>query len=269
MNNDNNNENNNIVKPTLVDLNAVHIENTDNLLSRERDNIVSASIQANQAIDKNMATEVNNQIHINNSMTTKKKFVIIFSILILVIGAVLCFFLFKDLLKPEEKEIKTTTTVSASTEFKNKLFESTKVRRFENDSYVFFILSDQYNKYILLDKNKSLYDVGVITLSDSSISLLSNNNYVYDISFNDTSILLNNTKLSYNDSEFKYYRSDNELLLINATPDMEKAFYFTSLGECKEDTFIEMTSEIILSSGEVFAKNGDNLLHNEIELVLQ
>ena len=51
MNNQDNRENN-IVNPELVDLNKIQVDKQDNMLNRERSNIVSASIQANNAIDE-------------------------------------------------------------------------------------------------------------------------------------------------------------------------------------------------------------------------
>ena len=71
MNNNNQNNNDNIVTPTQVNLNNVQVDpNQDNFLNRERENIVSATIQANQAIDKTQAKEVNNEFKIkkNNSL---------------------------------------------------------------------------------------------------------------------------------------------------------------------------------------------------------
>ena len=65
MNNNENNNNNNIVKPIQVNTNNTNTNySQDNFLNRERENIVSATIQANQSINKTEAKEVNNEIKI-------------------------------------------------------------------------------------------------------------------------------------------------------------------------------------------------------------
>ena len=84
MNNQDNRENN-IVNPELVDLNKVQVENQDNMLNRERSNIVSASIQANNAIDEKKALDVNNEIKIKKVNPIVKILVIIFAFILILI----------------------------------------------------------------------------------------------------------------------------------------------------------------------------------------
>ena len=81
MNNQDNRENN-IVNPELVDLNKVQVDKQDNMLNRERSNIVSASIQANNAIDEKKALDVNNEINIIRVNRILIILVIIFSFIL-------------------------------------------------------------------------------------------------------------------------------------------------------------------------------------------
>ena len=85
MNNQDNRENN-IVNPELVDLNKVQVNNQDNMLNRERSNIVSASIQANNAIDEKKALDVNNEIKLKKVNPIVKILVIIFAFILAGIG---------------------------------------------------------------------------------------------------------------------------------------------------------------------------------------
>lgn len=269
MNNENRNDNSNIVKPQLVDLNAVQVNNSDNLLSRERDNIVSASIQANQAINKEMATEVNNQIHIDNSINPKKKIVIILSIAILIAGAIGSFVLFSDLLKPEEKIEKTTTTINMNNEFNKHLKDSNSVRKYENDKYVLLILPEKFNSYVLLNKSFISYSSGNVQINDRELLLINPvDSSTNNITIGDTYLTFMDSKLTYNDSEFKYYYDDNELLVINATANMEGAYYINlNSAVSGVSTFIETNTDITLSSGDIFTKTGDNINHNGNTLI--
>lgn len=265
----NNENNNNIVKPQLVDLNAVQVNNSDNLLSRERDNIVSASIQANQAINKEMATEVNNQIHIDSSINPKKKIVIILSIAILIAGAISSFVLFSDLLKPEEKIEKTTTTINMNNEFNKHLKDSNSVRKYENDKYVLLILPEKFNSYVLLNKGFISYSSGNVQINDREILLINPvDSSTNNITIGDTYLTFMDSKLTYNDSEFKYYYNDNELLVINATANMEGAYYINLNSSVSGvSTFIETNTDITLSSGDIYTKTGDTINHNGNTLI--
>ena len=148
MNNNNQNNNDNIVTPTQVNLNNVQVDpNQDNFLNRERENIVSATIQANQAIDKTQAKEVNNEFKIkkNNSLVAT---------LIIGVGLIVAVVLglgVVKLMKEAENygtQDQTTTTTTKLTAFEQSmqyLTNYSKVRKYQNTSYVLMLSPESFD----------------------------------------------------------------------------------------------------------------------------
>ncbi len=233
-----NKNNDHIVKPELVDINKVQKGNVNPTLNQERANIVSASIQANQAIDEKKAKEVNNTIQ--NGKHNKASYVLIVLFLIVVIGCVLIgvYSLSKYLMEDTEKTTTTPTTTKMSEEkrFKSYLNDGTKVRKYQSAHYILLLgkynvdLKEKKNYYLLLqtDENGILSKKdGTYTVNEDEI-LLDNEKFT----FNESGINYGGEVLATKDTEMKYYQYQDSgisyLLLINGTIKGEYAQFIIS-----------------------------------------
>lgn len=74
------------------------------------------------------------------------------------------------------------------------------------------------------------------------------------------------------DSEMKYYTFSNEtnaeLLIINATLNSEVAYYISSRGINSLFKYTEDNNAISLENGEIFTKNGMDIVNNGLTLSL-
>ena len=159
----NNNNNNNIVKPTPVDLNKVERTNNDTFLNRERDNIVSATMQANQAIDKEAAKEVNNRYKIKKQGSYKNLFIVFICFFIAISLGLGALVLMKEAEYKYKQENSTTTTVpttlSPLQREINYLTNTSRTRKYENSYYMLLLspygydLVNNNNFYMLIKNN--------------------------------------------------------------------------------------------------------------------
>ena len=265
MNNENNNQNNdNIVQPQLVDLTKVNVTNDDNLLNRERDNIVSATIQANSAVDEQKAIDVNDQIHIEQGFTKNKKITIGLIIAIVLVASLAIGVLISKVMNSDDSTTTKPIITGAITSFKDRILDGSKVRRVENDSYVMLLLPSKYNKYMLLEKTTGTYTTGVLSI-DNDIKITDGAGTETTLSIAENKLVYNGNMLSYSDGEYKYYMNDSVILLINATMGQEKALYINN-GQEVLDSFVESDTAITLNNGTVFTKNGTDLTIDGITL---
>ena len=145
MNNQDNRENN-IVNPELVDLNKVQVNNQDNMLNRERSNIVSASIQANNAIDEKKALDVNNEIKLKKVNPIVKILVIIFAFILAGIGIFYAMKLVNKIMTYDDP-VTTTTTQTITT-------PTSKIANYTNNTNI--IRDTEFKAYMNKEKNKIL-----------------------------------------------------------------------------------------------------------------
>ena len=218
------------VQPTSV--NAENVDITESHLNgRERDNIVKASIQANNNISEEQVTTVNNQIQIN-----KKKPIIL--LIVLIIIGVAIFFIIKYIPKVTKKYIKTTTTTTVETtttrnvelDVLNYLRDNNKARKFSNDTETLLLLPYGYDlhenvyyyAYISNDNN----EVGTYKLGTDKISLVAIDT-MKEFNIEKGKIKTSTGLLSMNDDIKLYTYKDSNisklLVLSNAT-----AFYLDS-----------------------------------------
>lgn len=281
MNNENNN-NNNYVAPKSVDLNKANLDEASDILNRERTNIVSATLQANSAINVQEAKEVNNAIKV------KKKNPIVNALIVLIclaIGGILIFFVIKyskEFIDSGENKTTTTTTTSLNLHTKvfNYLNDLTKVRKFETSSRILFLLPEDLDivnnnlYYFSIDKNETSVinqSYGTYTIVDESLVL--DTNELFNIT--EGGISNNNVILNIYDDEYKYYYSKSEgynsLLLINGTLRCETSLYLTSDAISTNiivSNFQEDQNAIILNNGMVFNKEDKLLINNNNSLTL-
>ncbi len=275
MNNENNNSNN-YVAPKSVDLNNADLREASDILNRERTNIVSATLQANSAINAEDAKVVNNAIKVKKKNPLINALIVIIS---LIVGGALIFFALKYskefIDKGEEPTTTTTTTrLNMHTKVLNYLTDLSKVRKFETSSRILFLLPGNFDLvnnslyYFSIDKNEASVinqTYGTYTIVDEALVL--DNNERFEIT--EGGISQNDIILNIYDDEYKYYYSKNEgynsLLLINGTLKCETSLYLTS------DTistniimsgYQETQDSIILSNGTVFSKQDKVIVDN-------
>lgn len=280
--NNNNNNNNNYVEPKSVDLNNANLNEASDILNRERTNIVSATLQANSAINTEEAKVVNNTIKVKKKNPLINALIILTS---LVIGGVLIFFAIKyskEFIDSGEKKTTTTTTtrLNMHTRVFNYLSDLTKVRKFETSSRILFLLPEKFDLvnnslyYFSIEKNENSIikeSYGTYTIVDEALVLDTNEKFAITeggISYND--IILN-----IYDDEYKYYysKSDeyNSLLLINGTLRCETSLYLTSdpiSTNIVMSSYQEDQNAIILNNGMVFNKVDKSLVNNNNSLTL-
>ena len=140
MNNQDNRENN-IVNPELVDLNKVQVDKQDNMLNRERSNIVSASIQANNAIDEKKALDVNNEIKIKKVNPIVKILVIIFAFIFAGIGIYYAMKLVNKIMTYDDPVTTTTTKVITTpiSKIANYTTNTNIIRKYQSQNHIFLI----------------------------------------------------------------------------------------------------------------------------------
>lgn len=275
-----NNKQNNYVTPEQVDLSKVEVDQTNKgALNRERDNIISATIQANNAINERDAKVVNNAIKVK-----KRNPIVTFLIGLIAValaggGAYLGYKLMDDYLKSEEnKTTTTTTTTQAINHVAVYTNNRNKVRKYQNDDTILILtpkISGLLDTYIYLKKNNDgiiSQELGSYNISDEVIELIGNNgeHHVYVIS--NKGLVTDGVILSMYDSEMKYYTYTNEttaeLLVLNATLNSEVAYYVSTNGVNGLFKFTETNDAISLENGKVFTKNGMNIEANGLTLTL-
>lgn len=272
-NNNNNNNNNNYVMPEKVDLSKVNVnQNNNNMLNRERDNIVSATIQANQAINQNQASSVNNAIKVQK----RNPIVNFLIVLVLFIGAGYLAYLgyrltSKYIEADDAKHSTTSSTTTKANPFPTYVYKRDIARKFQNDTMTLILVPVTHDfsyRYILFTKN----DEGIINKEEGTYDLKNNTlglnstdgNYRLFI-VDDHNLSCDGVALEMYDSEMKYYKyqDDNStiILLLNGAIKYELAYYYNN-GVFSLYNYTEDASSITLENGEVFTKSGFTVINN-------
>lgn len=282
-NDNNNNQNNNYVNPEKVNLNNANLNQASDILNRERTNIVSATLQANNAINETEVTTVNNAIKVKKKNPFINALIIIVCLLI---GGTLVFFVTKYAIKyinggESEKTTKPTTEFNLHSRVETYLNDFTHVRKFENSERIIILLPSNYdlvnnnNYYLSINRNSESIineEYGTYTINGDVLVLNeSQENFV----ITEGGISSNDRILNIFDSEYKYYYFNDgvkaHLLLINGTLKAETSLYLTSsngVTNVSINRFNETIESITLNSGETFIKSGENVSINDLNLTL-
>lgn len=275
----NNDNEKNIVTPEKVDLNKVQVNNNDNMLNRERDNIVSATIQANRAIDKDKARNVNDSIKVKKMNPVVMFFSVTAVLLIAALFSVIVLQGVKKAMTFDDVSTSTTTTTKQSE--KNiqiaYLNDFLKVRKYQSSTQVLLLSPKSYdmvnNKYFYMlitlgEKEPKSIEYGTYFVKGDTVKLEGHNEKtIKELSLTENGLTLNNDLLKKFDTEMKYYQyqgtSEKEILIINGTLYNEYALYITtnsSITEYNIYDFEETKEYIKLENGYTFTKDGMNVL---------
>lgn len=280
MNNNNNNKQNNYVTPEQVDLSKVNVDQTNKgALNRERDNIISATIQANDAINEGEAKIVNNAIKIKKRNPILTFLVGLIAISLAGGGAYLGYKLMDDyLVAQDNKTTTTTTTIQAINHVAVYTNNRNKVRKYQNDDTILILtpkISGLVDTYIYLKKNDEgiiSQEVGTYNINEETLDLIGNNGEHHVFVISNKGLVTDGVTLGMYDSEMKYYTYSNEttaeLLVLNATLNSEIAYYVSTNGVNGLFKFTETNDTISLDNGSIFTKNGMSIEANGITLNL-
>lgn len=224
----------------------------DDFLELERENIQKATIEANENIDEKKAKEVNNKIKVHK----KNIFVKILIIIICLIVALFLTYYGVNIIKENLKEENTTTT---TTQNRIKLYVDNvnKIRKFKNNNNIIYLLPMSFESKTIniniRDMELITYDFGTYNIKSDSIDIKTDEEInSYQINSNG----LNNDYI-IDESEFKYYVSNDEIILIDAY--INKCFIINETIEVKE--YIEYDDKIIIDSLE-YIKENENIINN-------
>lgn len=277
----------NYVEPQKVDLNAVQVTNEDTMLNRERDNIVSATIQVNDSINEEQALKVNDSIKVKETNPFIKGLAILASICLAIISCYFALKLSSKIMTFDEPTTTTTTTttVSAKTKVISYLNSTKLVRKFQSEKAILlfspygFDANGNTNFYMYIEYS----DDGIVNSYSGTYRInrenvdLMHDDVVEYVNITEKGLEDENNTYEMYDSEMKYYTYETDrskmLLMINGTMKNEKALFITS--EKNSDTiselynFTESETAITLENGNTFIKNGLNVTYNGIELELK
>lgn len=284
MNNSNqNNKNNNYVNPEKVDLSNANLDEASDILNRERENIVSATLQVNAAINENDVTTVNNAIKVKKKNSFINTLVVI---LCLIVGGSLIFLMTKYAIKYINEGENTTTKIPTTTMNLHErvlayLNDTTHVRKFENSESIILLLPSNYdlvnnqNYYLNINRDSNAIineEYGTYSINEDTLIL---NESQEKFVITEGGISSDDTILNIFDSEYKYYYYNNGveayILLVNGTLKAETSLFLSSSNNVTNvsiSRFIETPENITLNSGEAFIKSGNNVSFNNLILTL-
>ncbi len=263
-----NNDEKGYVTPTPVDTNQ-SVNAGDTMLGRERDNIIVATNQVNNSINEEQIKETNNKIKY-------KKMPIMVKFLSIVITLLLIFFISFYVIKYSKKFIQageetttTTTTVSALKKSED-YFNKDAVKKYETNNKILFILPKSVSTYVYeISYNESGIDnTSLGTYDDEYLYLTMDESASYKVS--ETGLNINNVDYKISSGEFKYYQSDNNILIINATPNALQGLYLSN-GNVIEGAYMEYNDRIELKGQTqtyIFDKVGNTVVYNGVNLQL-
>jgi len=280
------NDSHNVVKPTELNTRVVQVNtntNRETILGRERANIVSATVQANNNLDKKKAEQINNKFNIEEK-TQMQKFLTGVAIFMIIAIALILLFKGIKLLGDTAKTLTETTTTTTTTQSplnKNMAYvtSNTILRKFTDSSRVLILLPhglcvDQQSKGLYIYTtitNDSLYSSkGTYRVIGGKMQLVSDKNEIMTFTINNDGLQSEDVLLKVNSNEVKYYARDNEVLVVNGT--VGKSFAAYVGGEPGTQKFIygkssEDNNNIVIGNNSLIAKklpDGNVLIEKNI-----
>ena len=78
--------------------------------------------------------------------------------------------------------------------------------------------------------------------------------------------VINDIDFIIDDSEYKYYTNNQDIILLNASDNYNHAYIIKEDGSVKEETFTEEIDKIVIGN-DTYIKNGDDLLFNNVSYI--
>ena len=232
------NDSHNVVAPTQVNQNVVHVSTHDTILGRERSNIVNATIQANKGIDEKKAEQINNKFQMEEKTQMQKFLVTVGIIMGCLVALILIFKVIKFVGDKTAATVAPTTTTTTTTSVLDKttayVTANSKVRRFSDDNNIMFLLPTGFNVsqhtsgiFIKanISKTPTTFLKGTYHIKAGNIQLTCDDKTLLTYTITEAGIASGSELLKVNDSEYKYYGAEGEMLLVNGTPGHNFAYY--------------------------------------------
>lgn len=235
-------------------------------LDRERENIQEATVQANNNVNEQKINDVNNKIKVKK----KNRFLSFLIIVICLFLAVsLTYYGVKYITKKMNDVTKSTTTTElVSDPIKEYINDINKIRKLRSDNEIIYLLPAFSNfKVVSIDiSNKEL-----ITNKYGTYNILSDGfeirygNDVYNYVLTKKGVI-NDIDFIIDDSEYKYYTNNQDIILLNASDNYNHAYIIKEDGSVKEENFTEEIDKIVIGN-DTYIKNGDDLLFNNVSYI--
>lgn len=235
-------------------------------LDRERENIQEATIEANNNVNKQKVNDVNNKIKVKK----KNKFLSFLIILVCLFLAIsLTYYGVKYITKKMNDITKsTTTTEPASDPAREYINDINKIRKLRSEKEVIYLLpAFSNNRVISID----ISDKELITNKYGTYNILSDGfethygNDVFKYVFTKKGVI-NDVDYIIDDSEYKYYTNNDDIILLNASDNYNHAYIIKGDGTVNEDSFTEESDKIIIGNN-TYIKTGDDLLFNNVSYI--
>lgn len=78
--------------------------------------------------------------------------------------------------------------------------------------------------------------------------------------------VINDIDFIIDDSEYKYYTNNQDIILLNASDNYNHAYIIKEDGSIKEENFTEEIDKIVIGN-DTYIKNGDDLLFNNVSYI--
>ena len=260
------------VTPTPVDTSG-EVNKDDSMLGRERENIINATNQVNNSINKDMIAETNSKYKIKKTPLIVRFVAIVLTVLILFFVSFYAIKYSKKFI--EAGNVTTTTTTSSPLERAKEYWNKDTVRKYvDKDGSVYMFIPKEYGEFVY-NISFSIDGPSAImgTYDDNEVSLTMDD--VYELKVSDKGLMLDDIELTISSGEFKYYTYKDEsttaMLLINASNGLLQGVYVIN-GSVIEGRYMEYDDRIVLkgTQGEyVFQKYENTVLYNDVKLTLQ
>lgn len=238
--------------------------NDDNnvYLNEERSNIQEETNKVNSLINEEQATNVNNQIKENK----KNPFLRFLLVVIFLAIAVLITYEGVTLSKKFIESGKTTTTTKVVSEnnVSKYLNDYSKARKFLfGNNYIILApkVDNLYNIYISFqtsDNGIIKKEIGTYTIKNDTLYINGFEGEERVLLASETGLVTDGVKYVINDDEFKYYKNESEILILNATDLNSFALHITR-ANCLYMNYEESLENITLENGSIFTKKGNTV----------
>ena len=265
-----NNDEKGYVTPTPVDTNQ-QVNAGDTMLGRERNNIIVATNQVNNSINEDQIKETNNKIKYKKIPLLVKFVSVVLSLLLIFFISFYVIKYSKKFIEAGEETTTTTTTISALTKSQD-YWNKDIVRKYEGNNKIYLFLPQSIGPYVyeIAYDNTGVTSTALGTYIEDTINLTMDDSYLFQVSPN--GLTIDNEEYRIQSGELKYYVGDNnEILIINATPNVLQGIYVTN-GSTLEGAYMEYDDRITLTSAQgneyVFTKIANGITYNGVNLSL-
>lgn len=242
--------------------------NDDNkiYLNEERKEIQVETNRVNSSINEEQARIANNQIKEEKQHPFLRFLLVVIFLAIAVLLTYEGVTLSKRFIEGG-KPTTTTTKVVSENKVSKYLNDYSKARRFSfENNYIILApssvsLSNTYISFQISDNGILKKEIGTYNIENDTLYMNGFEGEERVLLASETGLVTDGVKYMMNDDEFKYYKSESEILILNATDLNSFAFHITGTNSLYMN-YEESLENITLENGSVFTKEGNTINHN-------